>query len=228
MPEKFRNRFRIKSARAPWWDYGTDAAYFITISTKGRQHYFGMIAEGKMHLSSVGIIADLLWHEIRNHFKNCQLGQFIVMPDHIHGILILNKNASRWSSSEKNGMGNDHGTNHPNVDDPLVDKPNVGGPLVDHPNVDDPTVHDPLVDNPNSKKSSPSQSRFQNQGKNTISSIVGSYKSAVSKHAHRLGLEFAWQSRFHDHIIRDADEFERISDYIRKNVKNWKDIISTN
>ena len=74
---------------------------------------------------------------------------------------------------------------------------------------------------PPSTDSFPAQSRFQNQGKGTISSIVGSYKSAVTKHAHRLGFEFAWQARFHDHIIRDGNELERISNYIRRNPENW-------
>ena len=67
----------------------------------------------------------------------------------------------------------------------------------------------------------PPRPRFRNQGKNTISSIVGSYKSAVTKQAHLLGYEMAWQPRFYDHIIRDADEWRRIKFYIQNNVKNW-------
>jgi REP element-mobilizing transposase RayT len=63
--------------------------------------------------------------------------------------------------------------------------------------------------------------RFQNPGKNTISSIVGSYKSAVTKHARRLGFDFGWQTRFHDHIIRDDAEYQRINDYIESNPANW-------
>lgn len=51
------------------------------------------------------------------------------------------------------------------------------------------------------------QKRFQNQGGNTISSIIGSYKSAVLKHAHHLGYDFNWQSRFNDHLIRDKNEY---------------------
>jgi putative transposase len=58
---------------------------------------------------------------------------------------------------------------------------------------------------------------------NTISTIVRSYKSAVTKHANRLGLENGWQSRFHDHIIRNDAEFQRISDYIINNPNNWTD-----
>jgi len=67
----------------------------------------------------------------------------------------------------------------------------------------------------------PGQQRFQNQGKNTISSIIGSYKSAISKHTHRLGYKMDWQSRFYDHIIRDDAEYCRIADYIETNVAKW-------
>lgn len=66
------------------------------------------------------------------------------------------------------------------------------------------------------------QKRFQNQGKNTISSIIGSYKSAVTKHAHRLVFDFAWQPRFYDHIIRNETEYNRITQYIIDNPKKWE------
>ena len=65
------------------------------------------------------------------------------------------------------------------------------------------------------------QQRFQNIGKNTVSSIIGSYKSAVTKHAHRLGHTFAWQTRFYDHIIRDEKSFYHIKNYIKNNPINW-------
>src|SRR5690606_10235313 len=90
--EKFNNKYRIESARAPWWDYGRSGSYFITICTKNREHYFGEINEGKMVLSPTGVIADLLWHEIPYHSQNVELDEFVVMPNHIHGILILNGN----------------------------------------------------------------------------------------------------------------------------------------
>ncbi|HQN84508.1 MAG TPA: hypothetical protein PL079_08950, partial [Tenuifilaceae bacterium] len=67
------------------------------------------------------------------------------------------------------------------------------------------------------------QQRFQNIGKNSISSIIGSYKSAVTKHAHRLGFEFGWQTRFHDHIIRDDASFQTITHYILNNPTNWQE-----
>jgi hypothetical protein len=66
------------------------------------------------------------------------------------------------------------------------------------------------------------QQRFQNQGKNTISSIVGSYKSTVTKHARRLGHDFKWQNNYWEHIIRNDDEHTRISQYILENPQKWE------
>ena len=63
--------------------------------------------------------------------------------------------------------------------------------------------------------------RFQNPGRNTISTIIGGYKSAVSNKARKTEPRFGWHSRFHDHIIRDADEYQRIANYIQNNPSRW-------
>ena len=191
--DKYQNKYRIASARAQWWDYGWNGAYFITICTQGRKHFFGEIIDGKMNLSLTGVIVDILWHEIPNHAQFVELGDFVVMPNHIHGILILDK---------PDGGDDDQG-NQGNVETGHALS------LQTHPA-------------PNPGKSI-GQNRFQNIGKNTVSSIMGSYKSAVTKHANRLGLPNGWQPRFHDHIIRDNAEYQRISDYIINNVANWRD-----
>jgi putative transposase len=72
------------------------------------------------------------------------------------------------------------------------------------------------------EESSPGSKRCRNQGKNTLSSIIGSYKSAVSKHAHRSGYEFEWQSRYYDSIIRDKKSLERVTRYIINNPRKWE------
>lgn len=192
---KFKNKYRNESSRAPWWDYGNAGAYFITICTKNREHFFGEINEGKMILSPTGVIANILWHEIPNHSQNVELDEFVVMPNHIHGILILH--GDDWEKGENN--------NDENVVSVPIDSPN------DFPNETDRD----LINNPNYHP------RFRNPGKNTVSSIIGGYKSAVTKHANRLGLPNGWQSRFHDHIIRNDVEFQRIKNYISNNISNW-------
>ncbi|WP_229599109.1 transposase [Runella sp. CRIBMP] len=209
MMEKFQNRYRIASARASWWDYGWNGAYFITICTKNREHFFGKIVDGKMQLSSIGVLADVFWHEIKNHAKNIELGAFVVMPNHIHGVLILDKTENEPFIN--NVIGDNVGNND-NVRNNVETR---------HALSLQPPIQSPI------QPQSPVQQRFQNQGQNTVSSIVGSYKSAVTKHCNRLqltdneGVVFGWQSRFHDHIIRNDAEYQRINDYIENNPKNW-------
>jgi len=64
--------------------------------------------------------------------------------------------------------------------------------------------------------------RFRNQGRNTISAMVGLYKSVVTKHCNENKLPFGWQSRFYDHKMRDNDEFHHIKNYIMSNPANWE------
>ena len=65
MTDKFQQKYRIPSARFNKWDYGWSATYFVTICTKNKEHYFGKVVDGKMVLSEIGVIADLLWYEIK-------------------------------------------------------------------------------------------------------------------------------------------------------------------
>ena len=78
-----------KSYRLKNWDYSWGASYFVTICTHERQHFFGEIKSGKMKLSPLDAIADVLWSEIKHHIKNVKLDNHVVMPNHIHGIITL-------------------------------------------------------------------------------------------------------------------------------------------
>jgi len=89
MPDKYQNKYRIPSARLQTGDYGSNAAYFITICTVKREHYFGQITNGKMNLSQQRKIANQFWLEIPNHFSFVLLDEFIIMPNHVHGIMVL-------------------------------------------------------------------------------------------------------------------------------------------
>ena len=174
MSEKYKGKYRNESARLHGWDYSSNASYFITICTQDREHFFGEIKNGRMRVSPAGAIAHVLWYEIKNHAVDIKLGEFAVMPNHIHGILILD--------GDGGGCGcGDVACNVP-----------TGMAAI-------------------SPKS------------NTVASIIRSYKSAVTKFCNQLGLEFAWQSRFHDHIIRNDESFRPISDYIKNNPTKWKE-----
>jgi REP element-mobilizing transposase RayT len=211
--EKYQNKYRIASTRAAWWNYGWNGAYFITICTRNREHIFGEIRNGEIILSNLGVIANVLWHEIPMHAPNVDLGDFIVMPNHIHGIVILNKPESKQLN---NSLGFDSLKNKENSINAETGIVNAETGIINAETgiINAETGH---------ALSLPGDNRFQNIGKNTISSIIGSYKSAVTKHANRLGIENGWQTRFHDHIIRNDNEYQKISDYIVNNPNLWNE-----
>jgi REP element-mobilizing transposase RayT len=91
---KYKNKFRIPSCRLQGYDYGANGCYFITICTKNRVQYFGEVIDGEMQLSKIGEIAKLEWQrtfELRQDM-NLMLDEFVIMPDHFHGIIWIGKN----------------------------------------------------------------------------------------------------------------------------------------
>ncbi len=77
------------SIRLKEYDYTQPGAYFITICTKERQSLFGDIVKGEMRLNHLGQIAFDFWQEIPEHFSHIELDTFVVMPNHLHGILLI-------------------------------------------------------------------------------------------------------------------------------------------
>ncbi len=91
---QFQNKYRIEPSRLKSWDYSSSAYYFITICTKNRNPCFGSILSGKVNLSETGQVAERYWNEIPIHFPFIKLDEHIIMPDHIHGILLIDHNSS--------------------------------------------------------------------------------------------------------------------------------------
>lgn len=84
------NQYRRRSMRLKGYDYAQAGAYFITVCAHNRKCLFGEIVDGKMALNDCGDTVALCWREISNHFPHVELDEFIVMPNHLHGILIIN------------------------------------------------------------------------------------------------------------------------------------------
>jgi REP element-mobilizing transposase RayT len=85
---------KYKSNRLNNYNYSNNGYYFITIITKNRINYFGKIKKGKIVLNKFGEIVNRCWKEIPKHFNNIILDEFIIMPNHVHGILIINHQIS--------------------------------------------------------------------------------------------------------------------------------------
>ena len=82
------NRTR-KRNRLQTYDYSRAGYYFVTICAHNRVNHFGEIDNDQMKLSGIGQIASDCWQDIPEHFENTALDEFVVMPNHIHGIIIL-------------------------------------------------------------------------------------------------------------------------------------------
>jgi putative transposase len=235
MPEKFLNKYRIPSARLQDWDYKSAAPYFVTICTHNREHYFGEIRDGEMQLSAIGQIVEAEWTKtpaIRPDM-NLELGEFVVMPNHFHGILIIGENEfnttvpplDRNSEDINTGMIDD---SNGNVEMrrgrtlEIVDECRDVGRDAMHCVSTAERVPPPLATTYATKN------KFAPQSKN-LASIIRGFKSSVTTQVKKLYgngdandiTPFAWQPRFHDHIIRDAESFEHIQNYIANNPLNW-------
>jgi REP element-mobilizing transposase RayT len=111
--EKFKNRYRIKSARLSGYDYSQNGSYFVTICTKNREHFFGEIKNGKMNLSEMGEIISEEWENTEKIRKNVELGAWVIMPNHFHGILII-QNDDKTVETPRRGVSTDKLQRNPN------------------------------------------------------------------------------------------------------------------
>ena len=195
MSEKYLNKYRIKSARLPNYDYASNGMYFITICTHNRKFHFGDIVDNEMQLTEIGKLAQKFWAEIPTHFPFVHLGEFIIMPNHTHGILIIDKPIEKTN-------------NELPVTETLQCKVSTEQCKVSTENIDINENKKEFMAHISPKPGS-------------ISTIIRSYKSAVTKHSRKINPDFAWQTRFHDHIIRDQRAFINISNYIINNPSKW-------
>lgn len=209
MAEKFRNKYRVPSARLQNWDYGSNGAYFITICTKEMQHFFGEVVDKKMILNLIGALAEKYWIEMQKQFPYVELGNFQIMPNHMHGILIIDKSVvvpveTRFiaSNSEEDiefiasdfeGIENLADGSETRLIASVPEKEEIGGFAGEN----NPMVAD------------------------NISRIIRWYKGRCTFEMRKINPKYGWHPRFHDHIIRNSESFERIQNYIEENPSRW-------
>ena len=200
-----------KSIRLKCWNYSNDGIYFITICTKDKSHWFGDVENGEMVLNNCGKIAKKCWSEIPNHFKKVELGEFVVMPNHIHGLIeikqILDSNSDNGQHSKRNQNRRIIGMQRPN---PLQNRRDIACNVQ---NNQQKRMLQCNIPTGYFSKISPKSG--------SISTIIRSFKSICSKKIHKINADFKWQSRFYDHIIRDETDYEAKHYYIVNNPNKW-------
>ena len=196
----YKNKYRVESARLKGWDYSSPGHYFITICTKNRECLFGNVVRGEIVLSETGKIAEQYWREIPVHFNGIELDEFVVMPNHIHGIISIAVETPNLGVSTI-----PDGTTIP--DTPTI----PGGTTIpDTPTIPGGTTI-PGV-SPTGIKNPPNIGIVINQFKRICTIRIRESNPGIS----------IWQPRFHDHIIRDENELNRIRQYIIDNPANWR------
>ncbi len=181
--EKFRGRYRVESARLQGWDYRAAGWYFVTVCTKDRVPFFGDVINGEMVLSPIGRIVAEEWQRTPEIRSNVVLDEWVIMPNHLHGILVIVDTPDAVVETPRRGRdalpGRLYGGNA---------STGTGGRLV----------------------------------AGSVGAIIGQVKSVCTKRIRAAGhSDFAWQGRFHDHIIRNDESLQRIRAYIVSNPAKW-------
>ena len=188
--EKFKDRYRIASARAVWHDY-LGGAYFVTICTKDREFYLGNIKDGEMLLSEIGRYADEQLRDVSLYYPYAEIPSYVVMPNHIHAIVIINDRHDACRDAIHRVSDSIHRVSE--LDNQEEPAKNRGGIT--------------KTDNP---------MLYQSLG-----TVIRGLKARVKHYANENGFDFAWQSRFHDRIIRDQKDMNETAIYVAHNVAKW-------
>jgi len=195
-----QKRFRDTSLRLQSYDYSKPGFYFITVCTYQREHHFGTVNYGEMILNESGIIANEFWKNMEHRFPQCRTHTFVVMPNHIHGIIEI--------LPISKPVGSIHESSPP-AKNKSYSKP-AG------------SIHELNLLRVNEQ--SDVESNRKRRRKMIIPMVVGWYKMNVSKQINLIrnspGVHI-WQRNYYEHIIRDQTSFEIISEYIRYNSQKW-------
>ena len=253
-PKLFKEKYKRGTFRLKVWNYGGVGSYFITICTEDRKHFFGKIENGKMIPSEIGKMVHEEWQRtpIIRPDMNIELFDFVIMPDHFHGIIrigvnqynseiIIPDDSNKTGDSDYSGDSDDSRSRAMNR---AATGDVTGTGDIPPTNIEDqkdfPTENfnsqlEPDVPDIFSETEIPldleelieikqkSKNKFGPQSKN-LASIMRGFKSAVTTKAKKTGSEnFAWQSRFHEYIIREEKVFRKIQKYINNNPAKWID-----
>ncbi len=92
-----------RSIRLRGYDYSQAGAYFVTICALNRECLFGEVIDGELHLNPFGMIVQRWWNELPNYDEPVRLGEFVVMPNHLHGIIVITDAAAASRSFDGGG-----------------------------------------------------------------------------------------------------------------------------
>ena len=200
-----------RSIRLKGYDYSQAGAYFITICCKDRKCRFGKIVVGAsvMELNECGQIAYDEWLKLSERFSNFELDVFQIMPNHMHGIIVLNDIVGATLAVVQNAVAQNAVAQNAVVQNAVAQ--NVPNGII------------ALNDVGATARVAPTTTNA------TIGDIVGAYKSLVANGCLDIyktkneTMGKLWQRNYYEHIIRNEQSYQTISDYIINNPAKWKD-----
>jgi REP element-mobilizing transposase RayT len=215
MSSNYKKKFSDKGLRLQTWDYSWNGKYFVTINTKDKVEYFGEVISEEVHHSAPGKLANEFWEMIPEQFPFAKLDEYIVMPNHVHGIIVIDKSSNSRDATNSGGLSN---SGDLSISGDAINRIPTADIPTDIPTADSTTVADVHKNS--------SVGGFAGKKNpmlyDNLSRVLRWYKGRVTFEIHQARYEFAWQTLFHDRIIRDEMELNRIRQYIRNNPKNWK------
>ncbi|BBC26324.1 transposase [Pseudanabaena sp. ABRG5-3] len=236
-----REKHHRRSIRLKGYDYSSVGSYFITICTFQRECLFGTISDGEMRLNQYGKIVHSHWQNLPKYYPRLELDEFVIMPNHIHGILFLIDNDD-ISMNHDNSVGAGLADNFSLENQNSFSKPAPTNGLADDfafKNKDLPDgagLADNFALNAESinktrpyKTSIPTETaptkNFTTENNYGSPEIIRGFKTffarRVNQIRHTSGIP-VWQRNYYDHIIRDETSLKKIRQYIQTNPRLWQ------
>jgi REP element-mobilizing transposase RayT len=205
------NGYRPDTLRLDEWDYRRPAWYFVTICTADRRPYFGRVRGGIVGLSPAGCIAAQEWRRTPSVRPYVRLGAWIVMPNHVHGLIGI--------TPESPARDDITGTDAPNRDGSHAAGDGGNPDAVDASRRDASTPG--TERNPRTDENNDTPDEFRLRA-HSLGAIVGQYKSVCTKRIRSTCRpDFGWQSRYYDRIVHTRRAWTAVRRYIHQNPASW-------
>jgi REP element-mobilizing transposase RayT len=221
-----------RSLRLKGYDYAQAGAYFVTICTQGRVCLFGEVVDGEMRLNAAGAVVDAEWHDLPRRFPGVQTDAFVVMPNHVHGIIHV---GARFIAPGLIGPGFIAPESVSSIQTDVADydtgaiNHNPAGAINHNPagainhNPAGAINHNPA----GAINRAPTGTMNQNPAgainrAPTVGDIVRAFKAVTTRRIRQHGMaNFSWQRNYYEHIIRNEASLDSIREYIVNNPLQW-------
>jgi len=226
----FKGKFRAESIRLSYWDYRLDGYYHVVICVKDICDWFGDIEEMGMRLSTIGKVVLKCWKEIPKHFPDVILDDFAIMPNHLHGIVVINRSGNIWDDGKDYNPEGDRvlfENNNGQTRKPSVETRPPAGEAGHGVHNHNGKFHNPSVETRHVASLQSGLRKFGPLQPYSLSSIIHAFKSSVKRWCNQNDYRnFRWQERFWDTIIENEKQLMETRRYIRDNPrKKYLEII---